>query len=152
MPSLLVVDDDPLLAAMLRLVLEEEGYEVREAPDGRAALEAVKTHRPAAMVLDLMMPGLDGFAVLAGLREEGLSEDTRVMMLTCCSQEDDIRRCLALGADEYFTKPVDVDGLLDSVRDLLGIDMEVIRRRRAAVADGSVMAERVGVTKERWTA
>lgn len=141
--SVLVVDDDPLIAGMLRLVLEGEGYEVHEASDGRAALEAVRSFGPDVMVLDMMMPHVDGYGVLAALREGALGDGTRVVMLTCCSQEEDVARCLTLGADDYLTKPVDVDFLLRTVQDLLSMDMESVRARRAEVADEAVLAERV---------
>ena len=142
--SVLVVDDDPLIAGMLRLVLEGEGYEVREASDGRAALESVRSDAPDVMVLDMMMPHVDGYGVLSALREAGVSGGaTRVVMLTCCSQEEDVRKCLEMGADDYLTKPVDVDFLLRTVQDLLAMDMDQVRARRAEVADDAVMADRV---------
>jgi DNA-binding response OmpR family regulator len=143
--SVLVVDDDPLIAGMLRLVLEGEGYEVREAPDGRAALESVGEAAPDVMVLDMMMPHVDGYGVLAALRDDAasLGASTRVVMLTCCSQEEDVRRCFELGADDYLTKPVDVDFLLRTVQDLLSMDMDAVRARRTEVADSGVMADRV---------
>ena len=146
--AVLVVDDDPLIAGMLRLVLESEGYEVSHAEDGRAALEALHSgdSPPACMVLDMMMPHLDGYGVLESLAAEG-GAATRVVMLTCCSQEEDVRKCLRLGADEYLTKPVDVDFLLHTVRGLLDMEMDEVRSRRAAVeADEAVLTERVAAT------
>lgn len=139
--SVLVVDDDPLIAGMLRLVLEGEGYEVHEASDGQAALDAVQAFAPDVMVLDMMMPHVDGYGVLTAMRNGPAS--TRVVMLTCCSQEEDVRKCLEMGADDYLTKPVDVDFLLRTVQDLLAMDMDAVRARRAEVADDAVMADRV---------
>lgn len=147
--SVLVVDDDPLIAGMLRLVLEAEGYEVHEASDGRAALESVRSVGPDVMVLDMMMPHVDGYGVLTALQEGGLA--TRVVMLTCCSQEEDVAKCLTMGADDYLTKPVDVDFLLRTVQDLLSMDMESVRARRAEVADAAVLAERVSDVLTRHT-
>jgi DNA-binding response OmpR family regulator len=141
--SVLVVDDDPLIAGMLRLVLEGEGYEVREAPDGRAALESVRDDAPDVMVLDMMMPHVDGYGVLSALREDALGGSTRVVMLTCCSAEEDVARCLRMGADDYLTKPVDVDFLLRTVQRLLDMDMDAVRARRAEVDDAAVLAQRV---------
>ena len=144
--AVLVVDDDPLIAGMLRLVLESEGYEVSHAEDGRAALETIRETPPACMVLDMMMPHVDGYGVLEALAAEGGAR-TRVVMLTCCSQEEDVRKCLRLGADEYLTKPVDVDFLLNTVRDLLAMELDEVRARRAAVEnDESVLTERVART------
>jgi DNA-binding response OmpR family regulator len=139
--SVLVVDDDPLIAGMLRLVLEGEGYEVREAADGRAALASVREDAPDVMVLDMMMPHVDGYGVLTALSDSAVP--TRVVMLTCCSAEEDVSRCLTMGADDYLTKPVDVDFLLRTVQDLLAMDMEAVRARRAEVADAAVLAARV---------
>jgi DNA-binding response OmpR family regulator len=142
--SVLVVDDDPLIAGMLRVVLEAEGYDVREAGDGRQALVAVEAEAPEVMVLDMMMPQLDGFGVLSALRERALSGGTRVAMLTCCSQEDDVRRCLEAGADDYLTKPVDVDVLIQVVQDLLAMDMAAVDARRAELqSEPAALAVRV---------
>lgn len=143
MAGLLVVDDDPLIAGMLRLVLEGEGYDVRHAEDGRVALAALaEGEPPACMVLDLMMPHVDGYGVLEALQAQG-GAPTRVVMLTCCSQEEDVARCLTLGADEYLTKPVDVDHLLHTVRGLLEMDIDEVRSRRSQVGDDAVLAARV---------
>jgi two-component system response regulator MprA len=141
--SVLVVDDDPLIAGMLRLVLEGEGYEVREASDGREALVSVESDRPDVIVLDMMMPNVNGYGVLEALRDNGWSDATRVVMLTCCSQEEDVRKSLQLGADDYLTKPVDVDYLLGVVQDLLARDMADVQARRTQVADDAVLARRV---------
>jgi DNA-binding response OmpR family regulator len=141
--SVLVVDDDPLIAGMLRLVLEGEGYEVHEASDGRAALETIRAVAPDVMVLDMMMPHVDGYGVLTALRDGHLGEGTRVVMLTCCSAEEDVARCLSMGADDYLTKPVDVDFLLRTVQDLLSMDWGAVCARRAEVVDESVLAGRV---------
>lgn len=142
MSGLLVVDDDPLIAGMLRLVLESEGYEVAHAEDGRAALTALDAEPPACMVLDMMMPFVDGYGVLEALKEQGGAK-TRIVMLTCCSAEEDVRKAFTLGADEYLTKPVDVDFLLNTVRELLSMDLDQVRQRREDVADESVLAGRV---------
>lgn len=149
--SVLVVDDDPLIAGMLRLVLEGEGYEVSHAEDGRIALERLHDEPPSCMVLDMMMPHVDGFGVLEALKAEG-GAATRVVMLTCCSQEEDVRRSLLLGADEYLTKPVDVDFLLNTVRDLLAMEMDQVRaRRRQVEEDERLLGERVGTALGRHT-
>ncbi len=146
MPDLLVVDDDPLIAGMLRLVLEGEGYEVSHAEDGRKALDAIHEQPPACVVLDMMMPHVDGFGVLENLKAEG-GAATRIVMLTCCSQEEDVRKSLLLGADEYLTKPVDVDYLLNTVRELLSMEMDEVRERRRQVeADERVLSERISGT------
>ena len=142
MPELLVVDDDPLIAGMLRMVLESEGYEVSHAEDGRAALQVLADDPPACMVLDMMMPHVDGYGVLEALQQR-IGATTRVVMLTCCSAEEDVRKALTLGADDYLTKPVDVDHLLNTVRDLLSLELDAVEARRHEVEDEGEMVRRI---------
>ena len=143
MAEVLIVDDDPDIRTMLALALEDYGFSVRTAHDGAAGLAALTEHAPDIMVLDMMMPNVDGYGVLAALREGSLGLATRVVMLTCCSQEEDVAKCLNMGADDNLTKPVYVDFLLRTVQDLLSMEMESVRARRADVADAAVLAERV---------
>ncbi len=143
---ILVVDDEPAVRDALARALKVQGYEVDLSPDGADALGHLKDHRWDAVILDVMMPHVDGFGVLEALQAEG-GADTRIVMLTCCSQEEDVRKCLRLGADEYLTKPVDVDYLLHTVRDLLAMEMDEVRARRAQVeSDEAALTERVAAT------
>jgi DNA-binding response OmpR family regulator len=105
-PEVLVVDDDPDIREMLGFTLGEE-FAVRFAASGGEAIDELARRAPAAMVLDVMMPGLDGYDVLEVRRERGLAPDTCIVMLTCKSDERDLVRCWALGADAYLTKPTD---------------------------------------------
>src|SRR4029077_20702220 len=81
--EVLVVDDDPDIRGMLAFTLMDSGYDVRQASDGEAALAALAERAPDCLVLDLMMPGVDGFGVLRAKRLRGLAPETRVMILTC---------------------------------------------------------------------
>src|SRR6185295_15529786 len=99
---ILVVDDEPRMIGFIRMNLELEGYQVIEAHDGLEALEAVRTQLPDAILLDVMMPELDGFETLRMLRE---FSTIPVIMLTAKGEEDDKVRGLELGADDYVTKP-----------------------------------------------
>ena len=110
--TVLVVDDDPRSAHLLRLLLEPRGYRVTEVADGRETQAAVERERPAVVVLDLMMPEVDGVEVLRRRQQEGLAQDTRVLILTAKLDTQDAVWCWELGADEYITKPVDPDQLL----------------------------------------
>jgi DNA-binding response OmpR family regulator len=112
-----VVEDNADLAFGLRNNLEIEGYEVEVAEDGRLGLEVVREQRFDLIILDLMMPGLDGFRVLKALREQG--DRTPVLILTARGQEDDKVRGLRLGADDYVTKPFGVLELLARIEALL---------------------------------
>ena len=107
MPEVLIVDDDPDVRSLLVFTLSDAGFEVREARDGAHALDALREHAPDCMLLDLMMPGIDGFGVLETMRAEDLARTTRVVILTCKSEEASLVRGWELGADEYLTKPTD---------------------------------------------
>lgn len=98
----LVVDDEKNLVKLLRDYLEREGFEVHEASDGVAALEAARRVAPDLVVLDWMLPGLDGTQVLGELRR---CSDAYVIMLTARSEEVDKVVGLSAGADDYLTKP-----------------------------------------------
>lgn len=105
----LVVDDEPSIRLLIRTVLELEGWEVLEAGDGEIALLAAAAERPHAVVLDVMLPGRDGFSVLAELRQSPHGRDLAVVMLTAKAQPADVLRGTRLGADQYLTKPCDPD-------------------------------------------
>lgn len=105
----LVVDDEPSIRLLIRTVLELEGWTVLEAGDGEVALLTVAQARPHAVVLDVMLPGRDGFGVLAELRQSTHGRDLAVVMLTAKSQPADVLRGTRLGADQYLTKPCDPD-------------------------------------------
>lgn len=117
MARILVVEDDEALSRLLLTNLRFEGFEVAAARDGREGLEA-QLRRPADLIiLDLMLPGLDGFQVLQQLRERG--EGVAVIVLTCRRRELDRVRGLSMGADDYMVKPFSVLELMARVRAIL---------------------------------
>jgi DNA-binding response OmpR family regulator len=116
MSRVLVIEDNADLAFGLRNNLEIEGYEVEVASDGRAGLAAARAFKPHLVVLDLMLPGLDGLRVLRTLREEA---GPAVLVLTARGEEADKVRGLKLGADDYVTKPFGLLELLARVEALL---------------------------------
>jgi DNA-binding response OmpR family regulator len=128
--SVLIVDDDPSVRSLLGFVFEDDGFTVSEAPGGAEALEVLRTQPPACMVLDLMMPEVDGIAVLRTRLDEGLAPDTRVVILTAKTDTADAVWCWELGADEYLNKPVDPDKMLREVLMLLKRTPEEVRARR----------------------
>jgi DNA-binding response OmpR family regulator len=128
MTRVLVVEDNADLAFGLRNNLEIEGYEVMVAADGPAGLAAARTAAPDLIVLDLMLPGMDGYRVLRALREE--RRTTPVLILTARGEESDKVRGFRLGADDYVTKPFGVLELLARVEALL-------RRAGGAAADAN---------------
>jgi DNA-binding response OmpR family regulator len=102
--EILVVDDEASVVEVLTLYLRREGFDVRQARDGEEALAAIRNKRPALIVLDLMLPGIDGLEIMRRLRLED-NDDVPVIMLTARSQETDRIYGLELGADDYVTKP-----------------------------------------------
>jgi len=114
--TVLVVDDEPRMIQFIRMNLELEGYRVIQASNGLEALEKVRDELPDLVILDVMMPDLDGFETLRLLRE---TSDVPVIMLTVKSEEDDIVRGLKLGADDYVTKPFSPRELSSRVQALL---------------------------------
>ncbi|MDX6233909.1 MAG: two-component system, OmpR family, alkaline phosphatase synthesis response regulator PhoP [Nocardioidaceae bacterium] len=129
-PTVLVVDDDASVRAMLGYVLHDEGYEVAEAVDGEDALQQLIMAAPDCVVLDLMMPKIDGVEVLRRRREQGLASRTRVLVLTAKTEAQDAVWCWELGADEFLTKPVDPERLAREVRQLLARTTTELRHRR----------------------
>ncbi len=104
--KLLVVDDDPHSRKLLDTLLRAEGFLVRHANNGIAALEAVATERPDAILLDLMMPGIDGFEVVRRLRADPESRSIRIVMVTALDDKASRARLTAAGVDDAITKPV----------------------------------------------
>ncbi len=113
---LLIVEDDPSLREVIRLGLEGEGYRVVTAPDGHTALQTFASHKPDLVLLDIMLPGLDGFAVCRELRKTSL---VPVLMLTARSSTLDVVVGLESGADDYVTKPFEFPELVARVRSVL---------------------------------
>lgn len=113
---ILIVDDDPVLLRVASYNLEQEGYEVFTAPDGQAGLRAVFEHRPDLVILDVMMPRLDGFETCRRIRE---LTNVPILMLTARQQDEDIIRGLELGADDYLVKPFVIGVLIARVKALL---------------------------------
>ncbi|TDD90451.1 response regulator transcription factor [Actinomadura darangshiensis] len=114
--NVLVAEDDTKQAELLRRYLQREGHSVVVVHDGRAAIDEARACRPDLVLLDVMMPGVDGLDVCRGLRAES---DVPVLMLTARSTEDDLLLGLDLGADDYVTKPYSPRELMARVRTLL---------------------------------
>lgn len=122
MPTVLVVDDDSLIRQLVQAVLEEEGYEVRVAEDGFAALRQVEAVRPECVVLDVTMPGLDGHAVLQAIRAGECGLDLPVVMLTAAADDVQAWRAWAGGVDYFLAKPFDSAELLRYLDSLFAED------------------------------
>jgi two-component system alkaline phosphatase synthesis response regulator PhoP len=126
MKTILVVDDEPNIVALVRLYLEKDGFKVIEAGEGDEAIVLHRRHGPDLVVVDLMLPGRDGFDVCRAIRREA---DTPILILTARSDDVDAIVGLELGADDYLTKPFNPRVLVARVR-------AVLRRTDAAAAGG----------------
>ena len=118
--TVLVCEDDPLLVDLLEYRLSLSGYQVVVARDGREALERISEAVPDAIILDAMMPVMDGFELLRRLRENPAMKRTPVIMLSARKQENDIVTALRLGADDYVVKPFIPEELVVRLGRLLG--------------------------------
>ena len=119
MARVLVVDDEPDVLLLCRLNLEQHGHEVLEAPNGQVALEIVRGNAPDLIVLDLMLPGIDGYDVLRTLRADRTTAGVKVLVLTAKSLQADRERSRNLGAAAFLTKPFLPDELVTTVNRLL---------------------------------
>src|SRR5262245_48963257 len=131
--TILAADDDPQILRLVTRNLQFDGYEVLAASDGQAALEQIEARPPDLVVLDVMMPRLDGFAVTQRVRE---FSSVPIIILTARGQDQDKIRGLDLGADDYLTKPFSVEELLARVR-------AVIRRAQLSADAQSLSAKSV---------
>jgi DNA-binding response OmpR family regulator len=120
MAKILVVDDEPDILLMLRMALEDEGYDVVLAADGEMAMARIEEHSPDLVVLDLMMPVLDGYGVLGRLQSSGST--LPVVVLSARNDQADVDRALSLGAAEFMSKPFDLDRLLALVESKLAAE------------------------------
>ncbi|NDD29492.1 MAG: DNA-binding response regulator [Proteobacteria bacterium] len=113
--QILLVDDDEHILRSLMMYLQAEGFEVVVALDGKEALQAVEVARPDLVVLDVMMPELDGFGVLEKLKATAATRAIPVIMLTAKGQDQDVMRGFNLGAQAYMSKPVNYAELVDNM-------------------------------------
>jgi two-component system, OmpR family, alkaline phosphatase synthesis response regulator PhoP len=114
---ILLVDDEPSIIQLARMYFERDGFRVQDVADGESALEAVAKHHPALIVLDVMLPKLDGFEVCRKLRTSG--DQTPIIMLTARDEDIDKILGLELGADDYLTKPFNPRELIARVKAIL---------------------------------
>ena len=128
----LVIDDNPLIVELLQAVLELDGYTVVTAGDGEQALRQWEAEQPDIVLLDIDLPGMDGYEVCRRLRQRDPLHTTAIMMLTARASEVDELRGRSLGADDYMTKPFDHRQLTGRLRTVLGRDRGAGAARRGA--------------------
>ncbi|XKE47136.1 response regulator [Halomonas organivorans] len=119
MPKVLVVDDEPNIVLSLEFLMQQAGFEVITAEDGETALERVAEQAPDLVLLDISLPGIGGFDVLERLRADPALSRLPIIMLTAHGREVEREKGLALGADDYVTKPFSTQALVEKVRALL---------------------------------
>ncbi len=117
--KILIVDDEPNILLTLRFLLEQAGYAVVEANNGRQALEVAKKELPRVAILDVMMPEMDGFKVAEAIREHEALADLSIVFLTARGQPQDFSTGYRSGGEVYLTKPFDNDQLITTINELI---------------------------------
>jgi DNA-binding response OmpR family regulator len=117
--KILVAEDEPHIVLSLEFLLKEAGYEVTVATDGAAALALAESLVPDLLLLDVMLPGVDGFEVCRRVRESRRARNVRILMLTARGRESEMKKGLAAGADAYMTKPFATRELMGTIAGLL---------------------------------
>ena len=133
MSRVLVIDDESDVLLLCRVNLQHAGHEVLEAADGEQGLAVAMDQTPDAVVLDLMLPGLDGYEVLTALRGRAETKDIPVLILTAKAQREDRVRCWEQGASEYMTKPFSPAALSSALEQLMKMSPQERESRRADV-------------------
>jgi DNA-binding response OmpR family regulator len=142
MPSILVIEDEPNVAAFIKRGLNEAGYEVFTAYDGQTGLDALKQYEVDLIILDIILPGMDGVSVCKSIRTMGM-RDIPILMLTALGLTDNIVKGLDAGADDYLVKPFKFKELAARIRALL--------RRKDITFDASETLSMAGLTLDRET-
>lgn len=117
--KILVVDDEPPIVRLMEFILARQGHEMLVAVNGQEALDKVRAHQPDLVLLDIMMPRIDGYEVARTLRADPATADLPIIMLSAKAQEEDIQKGMDVGVNEYITKPFSPDRLVSVVGDYL---------------------------------
>jgi len=117
--KILIVDDEPNIVKLIKIILNPRNYDLLEATNGLEALERVREHMPDLIILDLMMPKMDGYAACGKIKENALTKAIPIIMLTAKRELDDKKKGIHLGADDYLTKPFNPNELRARVNALL---------------------------------
>jgi DNA-binding response OmpR family regulator len=143
MTMLLLVDDEKNIIELERLYLDKEGYEIQVAYDGKSALDKMRSLKPDLIILDLMLPGVDGWEVCRRVRQES---ETPIIMLTARDQDVDKIVGLEIGADDYLTKPFNPRELVARVKAILRRSVPAVKTQRLSVGDVVIDMDRREVT------
>lgn len=119
MQRVLIVDDEPSIVLALDILMKREGYETLIAEDGERAMQVIGQFNPHIVLLDIMMPRLDGYEVLARIRADAMLKDAIVILLTAKGRDAEREKGLSLGADAYITKPFSTRDVVSKVKEFL---------------------------------
>ncbi|KGG79752.1 response regulator transcription factor [Caloranaerobacter azorensis] len=148
--KILIVDDEEHIIELIRFNLETNGYQVITANDGNEALKKIREEKPNLVILDLMLPSIDGIEICKILRKDEETEKLPIIMLTAKSEEIDMILGLEIGADDYITKPFSVRELLARIKAVLRRTQEIQEKRESVLKIGDIMIdiEKHEVTKK----
>jgi DNA-binding response OmpR family regulator len=118
--KILIADDEPNIVVSLEFLMKQRGYDVLVVNDGEAALNAVREFGPDLILLDVMMPRLNGYDVCQKIRENPAWQGIRIIMLSAKGRDVEVNKGMAVGADAYVTKPFSTKDLIAKVREMLG--------------------------------
>ena len=135
MARIFIADDDPDIRHLFRFSLADEGHEVGVARNGEEALEAIVAEPPDLLIVDVMMPGMDGYELLDALEAAGIKDALKILVVTARNSEKDWELGFEKGADLYMTKPFDPSELAAAVHDLLNAGEAELRVRRERERD-----------------
>lgn len=121
--KILIVDDEPNIVVTLEFLMEQQDYEYVIARDGEEAMEKIREFKPELVLLDIMLPRLNGYEVCQRIRENADLKRIKIILLTAKGREVEIAKGMALGADAYITKPFATKDLIEEVRRQLGQDV-----------------------------
>lgn len=117
--KILIVDDEPNIVLSLEFLMKQAGYQVQTASDGETGLAAVTAEHPDLVLLDVMMPRKNGYEVCQAIRENPELKDVRIIMLTAKGRDVEREKGLAMGADDYVTKPFSTQEVVEKVQEML---------------------------------
>lgn len=120
--KVLIVDDEPNIIVPLQFLMEQNGYRVMVAATGEEAMETVAMRKPDLILLDIMLPGVDGYQVCQNIRENPQWEGIKVVFISAMGRDVDVAKGLALSADAYITKPFAIADVVEKVNHLLNVE------------------------------